>query len=424
MTFALRITQSQRLATTAQMRLSLDVLSMSTGALAEFVSAEAATNPFVRLRWPMGATSGGDLPDRPAEAGLYAHVLEQVPLCLPAGRAREIAVAFLDALEPSGWLGQPVTAIARAAGCTADEAEAVLAGLQRMEPAGLFARDLRDCLWLQARDRGQDSPAMAAVLDHLPLVALRDPAALARACGIAEAEARLCLARIRAMDPKPGAAFASDATLARSPDLVVRREAGAWRVALNRSDLPEVAVGACPTGLPLGRAAAEALKAATWLARAIAQRHRTTLAVAGELARRQSAFLDHGPAALVPLTQRDLAGALRMHESTVSRVVTGLTIATPHGVMPVKALFPHAAGAEGSGPSTAALRHRIAALVRAEDPVAPLSDAALAARLAAEGLAVARRTVTKHREALGLPPAPDRRAARSEAPRRRPDPRR
>ena len=408
MNFALRITQSQRLATTAQMRLSLDVLTMSSGALAEFLSAEAATNPFVRLRWPMGATPADALPDRPAETGLYAHVLDQVQLCLPAGRARAIAVAFLDALEPSGWLGQPVAAIALAAACTEAEAETVLAGLQRMEPAGLFARDLRDCLWLQARDRGQDSPAMAAVLDHLPLVAAGDTAALARACGILEAEARLCLARIRAMDPKPGAAFASDPTLARSPDLVVRREAGGWRVALNRSDLPEVAVGASPTGLSLPPAAAGALKAATWLARAIAQRHRTTLLVAGELVRRQAAFLDHGPAALVPLTQRDLATALGMHESTVSRVVTGLTIATPHGVMAVKALFPHAAGAEGSGPSIAALRHRIAALIRAEDPLAPLSDGAVAARLANDGLAVARRTVTKHREALGLPPAPNR----------------
>ena len=408
MTFALRITQSQRLATTAQMRLSLDVLTMSSGALAEFLSAEAAANPFVRLRWPMGATPADALPDRPAETGLYAHVLDQVQLCLPAGRARAIAVAFLDALEPSGWLGQPVAAIALAAACTEAEAETVLAGLQRMEPAGLFARDLRDCLWLQARDRGQDSPAMAAVLDHLPLVAAGDTAALARACGILEAEARLCLARIRAMDPKPGAAFASDPTLARSPDLVVRREAGGWRVALNRSDLPEVAVGASPTGLSLPPAAAGALKAATWLARAIAQRHRTTLLVAGELVRRQAAFLDHGPAALVPLTQRDLATALGMHESTVSRVVTGLTIATPHGVMAVKALFPHAAGAEGSGPSIAALRHRIAALIRAEDPLAPLSDGAVAARLANDGLAVARRTVTKHREALGLPPAPNR----------------
>lgn len=420
MTFALRIIQSQRLATKPQMRLSLDVLSMSGAALADHVAAEAAANPFLRVRWPQGVTPTGDLPDRPAECGLYAHVLDQVPLCLPRGRAREIAAHFLDALEPSGWLGQSVAQIARAAGCAQAEAEAVLEGLQRMEPAGLFARDLRDCLWLQARDRGQDSAAMAAVLDRLPLAAAGDPAALARACGIAEAEAALCLARIRAMDPKPGAAFASDPTLARAPDLVVRRADGDWRVALNRSDLPEVAVARCPAGLALGPGAAEAQRAATWLQRAIAQRHRTTLAVAAELVRRQRAFLDDGPSALLPLRQRDLATALGMHESTVSRVVTGLTIATPHGVFPVKALFPHASGADGSGPSATALRARIAALVRAEDPCAPLSDAALAARLAAEGLAIARRTVTKHREALGLPPAPARRGL----PPRRRDPHR
>ncbi len=180
MTFALRIIQSQRLATTPQMRLSLDVLSMSAGALADHVAAEAAANPFLRVRWPQGLTRTGELPDRPAECGLYAHVLDQVPLCLPRGRARDIAAHFLDALEPSGWLGQTVAQIARAAGCGQAEAEAVLEGLQRMEPAGLFARDLRDCLWLQARDRGQDSAAMAAVLDRLPLAAAGDPVALAR----------------------------------------------------------------------------------------------------------------------------------------------------------------------------------------------------------------------------------------------------
>ena len=344
-----------------------------------------------------------------------------IPLCLPAGRLREIALHLVEALEPSGWLGQPLDQIARDAGAKPDEAAAVLTALQRMEPAGLFARDLRECLWLQAEDRGEDCPAMAAVLDHLALAACGDLPALARACGIAEGEAARCLASIRGMNPKPGAGFSHDPTLARAPDLIVAREGGAWRVALNRSALPAIRVsgpgggpGGAPGGgpgrrVPLDPGLGEALRAATWLQRAVQQRNRTTLAVAAELVRRQTGFLENGASALSPLRQRDLALAVGMHESTVSRVVAGLTIATPHGVFAVKALFPHASGADGTGPSAAALRHRIAALVRTEDPARPLSDGEIGARLAAEGVAVARRTVTKHREALGLPPAPDRR---------------
>lgn len=411
MNLALRLGQSQRLATSAQMRLALDVLSMSNAALGEFLQAEAAANPFLDLAWPAPAGAGpsGEVPDRAEETGLIAHVLAQIPLCVPDGAPRRIALHFVEALEPTGWLGQPVAEIAAAAGCSSEAAEAVLAALQRMEPAGLFARDLRECLWLQAIDRGLDSPAMAGVLDHLPLAAGGDLAALAAAAGVSRDAAAACLAKIRRMDPKPGARFAADPTLARAPDLVVTRERGAWQVALNRSELPAIRVTGLSAGRRLDPALSGVLKAATWLQRAVQQRNRTTLAVAAELVRRQTGFLESGPPGLSALRQRDVALALGLHESTVSRVVAGLTIATPRGVIAVKDLFSHGGGPDGAGPSAAALRHRIAALIRTEDTARPLSDAAIADRLAAEGVTIARRTVTKHREALRLPPAPARR---------------
>ena len=179
MTLALRVEQGQRLATTPQMRLALDVLSMSTDALCDHLRAAAAANPFLDLSWPSSASGSGpdDLPDLAEECGLYAHVLAQIPLCLPAGRPREIALCFADALEPTGWLGLPLDRIAAASGCSLNEARSVLDGLQRMEPAGLFARDLRECLRLQAADLGCDSPAMLRILDRLDLVAAGDPAA-------------------------------------------------------------------------------------------------------------------------------------------------------------------------------------------------------------------------------------------------------
>ena len=423
MTISPRQTQSQRQTLGFRQMQAVGLLRLTNEGLADHLARRATGNPFLRLRLPatMAGPSGeDDFAD--TAGGLYAHVISQLRL-IPAARADEpLATAFVEAMDGNGWLDRPLPEIAASAGRPLPKAEAMLAALQQgAEPVGLFARDLADCLRLQALDRGQLSPGMEQVLSHLSLVTQGGAEGIVAATGLAPGEVAACLTRLKRMDPRPGLAFGGTAAPIRAPDVIVSRAAaGGWQVAMNRATLPILSLVPTDQSTPEMRAARTE---AEWLANIVERRNRTVLAVARAVLARQSGYLDHGPEALIALHRTEIAAELGLHDSTVGRVARDLLVETPHGLRSLCSLFGTSPMMRGRSipitrksaavPSSAAIRHRLAQLVGAENAAAPLGDAALAALLATEGKVLARRTVAKFRNELGIP---------SRAARRRPVP--
>lgn len=426
----IQLSQSLRLALNPALQAAIGILRSDAAGLTRYLEEQAAANPHLRLvaapappgdwlpRWRgvferAGGGSAGNDPDLAAAASpsLIAHVLQAIAAMELAPKARRLALAMAEALEPSGWLGRPLAALAAEAGMTQTEAEAVLHRLQQLEPTGLFARDLADCLRLQAREMAALDRVMEAVLANLPLLASGDFARLGRACDASEAEILARFRLIRAMNPKPGAAFDGPGHRPppREPDLVARplAQGTGWEIALNRSALPTVEVRRGESGAQ----DRDALAAARGLKQAIEARNATLLRVGREIAAQQQAALAAGPAALVPMTMAAVGEALDLHESTISRVVAGAALDTPRGTVWLREMF---SGARTGSPlSVAALRQRLVALIAAEDPARPYSDAALAAALAAEtGTDLPRRTVAQYREDAGIPASPRRKRRR------------
>lgn len=397
---------------------SVQVLAQTSWGLRRYLEEQAQENPMLRVetvepgprdwlpRWTsaFARAEGREFDGIAAGPSLNAHVMAEVQRLFPAGRPRRIAEALADALEPSGWLGRPLDEVAAEAGATLPEVEAVLRRLQDIEPAGLFARNLAECLTLQAREAGWIDPVMTVILGNLSLLAQGDTARLAALARVPEDEVAHALRRIRSLNPKPGAQFDTSAAPLREPDLIATRGEAGWTVALNRSALPALAVVAVPRGTADAEAQAR-VAAARAVVRHVAARGRTILRVGQEVLARQAAALDYGLQALVPMTMAEVAAALDLHESTVSRAVAGTAVDTPGGTFWLRHLFSGAAGADGA--AAGALRARLAQLVAEEDKAHPLSDAELAARL--DDSAVARRTVVKYRTQMGIPPRHRRR---------------
>ena len=412
------VTQTQKLALNTSLFAAITLLRCDAAGLTRYLEEQATANPHLRLdpapapglhdwlpRWT-GVLHGAGFATADAAASapsLIAHVMAAIDLMPLPIRDRRIAQALTDALEPSGWLGQPLAVIAGEARASLPEVESVLHRLQAIDPPGLFARNLSECLRLQAQDAGILDEAMAAILANLDLLASGDLARLARICGISQPQIMARFRSIRAMNPKPGADFSPIAAAQlREPDLVARATAqGGWSVALNRSALPDLRVDPQADGPAQGVAAARAL------CRMVEARNSTLLTVAAEILNRQQQALTLGPVALAPMSMADLAQTLGLHESTISRVVAGASIDTPHGTWWLRQMFSAAVGEDG-GPqlAAAALRHRLARLIATENPAKPLSDAALTAALAAQtGVQIARRTVAQYRESQAIPAA-------------------
>ena len=367
----------------------------------------------------------GDLPgpeERVAAAPSLRDRLErQLMLDIADPRDRLIGRALIDALDPSGWFTADPEGFARGLGALPEDIERVLLSLQQFEPAGLFARSLAECLALQLLDRGRYGPAMAALLGNLDLLAAGRFDALARACGVDGDELAGMVRELRSLDPKPASAFDEDAAaMPVIPDILVRAHAGGgWAVELNDEALPRVLVDREYYARVRGDAASDAdrefiadrLSSANWLVKALHQRAETMLKVAAELVRRQQAFFARGVRHLRPLTLRDIAAAVGLHESTVSRVTANKTMATPLGLFELKYFFTAAIAGTGGGEahSAEAVRHRLRALIDAEDPGRTLSDDKLADAMRVEGIEIARRTVAKYRETMGIPSSAQRR---------------
>lgn len=403
------VQQTQRLTLTATLATSIRVLRADAAGLSRYLEEQAAENPQLVLtrptatdwtpRWRAALDDSAPLEAEAMAPSLVSHALGLVDRLALSPAAARVALLLVEALEPSGRLGRGLPAIAEAANAPLAEVEALLIRLQReAEPAGLFARNLSECLRLQAEDAGELDAPMRAILDRLELVARGDLARLARDAGLDEANIRQAIGRLRSYDPKPGAQFQPYAAPIREPDLLVEKGPEGWEIALNRSAFPSISVA---EGRGKGRAAARSLL------RMVEGRNTTLLSVGREILARQVAVLDAGMGALVPMTMTEVAQSLGLNEGTVSRVVAGTSVETPRGTWWLRALFTQAAR-EG-GPAAGALRDRLAKLVASEDAAAPLSDEALAQALAESGAPIARRTVAKYRAMLNLPPAHRRR---------------
>ena len=428
----IEIRQTQRLALTLGLAASIRVLRQDATGLTLYLEEQAALNPWLRLdrpapapgewlpRWSaaLPAMQGHAESDAIATAGgagpsLMAHVAAEIARIVPAP-LRRAAQVFAEALEPSGWLGRPLSDLATDARLPLPEAEALLRLLQGIDPPGLFARTLAECLALQCHEAGLHDATMAVVLGRLDLLAAGDLARLARLTGVTEAEIALRQRRIRGLNPKPGAAFDPGAAPVREPDLIVSQGTAGWQVALNRSALPDVTLA--PRGAGAHSDTDRALRsAAQAICRQVEARSATLLRIAAEILRRQTGVITQGPVALLPMTMAEVAAAAGLHTSTVSRAVAGAAIDTPAGTFWLRHLFTVALKGDAmhdAGPAGGALRARLARLVAGEDASHPLGDAALAEALTENGIAPARRTVAKYRAALSIPPAHRRRQRR------------
>ena len=333
--------------------------------------------------------------------------------------ARDPAQAFIarhliDQLDEAGYLQEDVREIASGIGVSMGEAEAALTLLQTLDPTGVAARSLGECLALQAREADRYDPCMAKLLDNLDLLARGELARLKRMCNVDDEDFAEMLAELRGYDPKPGLRFARGGGEPVTPDVLIAASAdgAGWDVALNQTTLPKLIINrsyyvemrqACEDKTARGWLS-DKLADASWLVKALDQRAKTILKVASELVKQQDAFFRHGVSQLKPLTLRTVADAIKMHESTVSRVTSNKYLTCERGTFELKYFFTSGVGAvdgEG-GASASAVKAAIKTLIDAEDAKAILSDDTLVDLLGAKGFDLARRTVAKYREAIGL----------------------
>jgi RNA polymerase sigma-54 factor len=352
---------------------------------------------------------------------LRDHLQEQISLTLRTTSDRAIAHELVDALDPNGYLDVDLDEVAARLGCEREDVEAVLGALQEMDPPGVFARGLAECLALQLRRLDRFDPAMAALVANLPLLAKRDFKALSRICGVDQGDLIDMLGEIRTLDPRPGLAFETSGSEAIIYDVEIRESPDkSWRIELNPDALPRILVDRdyyakiSRAGLSSDEKLfmSECLQNATWLERSLDQRATTILKVATEIVRQQDAFFVHGVSALRPMTMKMVADAIGMHESTVSRVSANKYMLTPRGMLEFRYFFTVSIAASAAGEdghSSEAVRQRIRSLIDRETPEAILSDDALVAMLKQEGIDIARRTVAKYREGMNIASSVQRR---------------
>jgi len=313
-----------------------------------------------------------------------------------------------------------VAGAAERLGAPAPDVESVLVRLQTFDPVGVFARDLKECLRLQLKERDRLDPAMDLFIENLELLAKHDLAGLRRVCKADDDDVLDMIAEVRALNPKPGLAYGSQIVQPVVPDVFVRPAPdGGWKVELNSETMPRVLVNTHYYAEVSAKSAPDAAKAylaecmnnANWLVKSLDQRARTILKVATEIVRQQDAFLVEGVQHLRPLNLRVVAEAISMHESTVSRVTANKYIATPRGVFELKYFFTSAIASTTGGEthSAEAVRHRIRELIDNEPPTGVLSDDRIVELLREGGVDIARRTVAKYREAMRIPSSVQRR---------------
>ncbi|HMR50922.1 MAG TPA: RNA polymerase factor sigma-54 [Amaricoccus sp.] len=425
----LEIRQSQSLVMTPQMQQAVKLLAMSNLELSEFVAAQAERNPLLEIeqRPPpaipirRGAAGGGDtdaLLSVAEDISLWQHLHAQIGAMRLSPELADMAALIADELEDDGYLRVPLEEVAQRHRLSSRDAIQALAAVQACEPTGVGARSLQECLALQLRERDRLDPAMQALLANLKLAATGRMAQLESLCGVDAADIADMLAELRGLDPRPGARFQVAPAQIAVPDVFVHRTgSGGLAVELNTETLPRVLVNNVYAAGLAGRNAearafvAECRTSASWLVRSLEQRARTILKVATEIVRHQERFFDGGVEQLRPLTQRGVAERVRLHESTVSRVTAGKFLSCSRGSFELRFFFGAALHSLSGGDAfaAAAVQNRIRQIIVAEDRVRTVSDDRIVAILNGEGIDIARRTVAKYREGMGIPSSVQRR---------------
>ena len=448
---AIALRLRQHLTLTPQVQQALKLLQMSALEFAQEMEEALTANPFLEdnpdaqaqpLRdaatiddvvVPQETSSPGPAVERDQEdwggstesqPTLAQHLRDQLMISQMGERDRALAHMVIDSLDDDGYFKLSLDELAALVPPEHDvrpeDFMPALRMVQSLEPAGIAARTLEECLCLQLAARPEDTPGREVALKmcqgHLPLLANREWARLQHAVGCDEATLHTARALIRSLDPRPGQRFGAQEARYVVPDVIVKKMRDRWAAIINPASLPRVR---------LNRAYAEAIQSrnasnqslsrhlqeARWLLRSIEQRFATIQRVADAIVARQRGFFEYGEVAMKPLTLKLIAGELGLHESTVCRVTNSKYMATPRGLFEFKHFFSRRLATENGGAASAtAVRAVMKELIAAEDPRAPLSDAELARLLAQQGLKVARRTITKYRALMRLPSVDVRRA--------------
>jgi RNA polymerase sigma-54 factor len=474
---SLSIRQSQQLVLTPQLRQAIQLLQLSNLELDSFIAEELSKNPLLETRseegeeQPAGDFVGEDeSEDAPAEPGaddlimgtadddrpldrdwqsealetdsfsdvvtssggeeafdfdrvqysaasLAEHLIDQ--LHGASGGVGDLARIIAQTLDETGYLTVSLGQIEQLTGAPMPWIEQALQLVQGLDPTGVGARSLAECLALQARAADRYDPAMARLIDNLDLLSKGRIADLKRICGVDDEDLADMIRELRAYDPKPGCQFSGRGSEEVSPDVFVRRTRAGFAVELNQATLPRLLVNrryyqelkAGPQDKASRAWLSECLQNASWMVKALDQRARTIVKVVSEIVKRQQAFFERGVSGMKPMTLREVAEAIGMHESTVSRVTSNKYLLCDRGLYELKYFFGSGvASAEGDGAAAEAVKAAINAVIDAETEI--LSDDAIAALLKQKGYDVARRTVVKYREAMGIGSSIQRRRLR------------
>jgi RNA polymerase sigma-54 factor len=476
---SLSIRQSQQLVLTPQLRQAIQLLQLSNLELDSFIAEELSKNPLLEAQAgesdPEAPTTadfaedidGDDAPDDPGAddlisgqadddrpmdmdwtaealetdsyadvvtssgsdegfdfervqytaASLSEHLIDQ--LHGVAGAEGELARIIAEALDETGYLTIPLDQIADLTGAPSDVVEHALRIIQDLDPPGIGARSLAECLALQAKAADRYDPPMARLIDNLELLSKGRTNDLKRICGVDEEDLADMIRELRSYDPKPGCQFSSASAADVTPDVFVRHTRNGFAVELNQATLPRLLVNRryyqeLKSG-PQDKASrawlSECLQSASWLVKALDQRARTIVKVVSEIVKRQQGFFERGVAAMKPMTLREVAEAIGMHESTVSRVTSNKYLLCDRGLFELKYFFGSGVqSAEGEGAAAEAVKAAIKDLIAAETEI--LSDDAIAALLKQRGFDCARRTVVKYRESMAIGSSIQRRRMR------------
>ncbi len=354
---------------------------------------------------------------------LHSHLMWQMELTPMTDRDRAIATTIIDAIDEHGYLTVDLTEIQEAQGLNdldQDEVVAVLKRVQQFDPIGCGARDLAECLLIQLAQFEPETPwraeAIGLLKEHMDLLGNRDFRTLLRRTRLKEDELRAAMELIQSLNPRPGSAISASASEYVVPDVSVSKKQGRWVVELNPDSVPKLRINEQYAALSKGarnngdsQFVRGHLQEAKWFIKSLESRNETLMKVANCIVQYQQGFLEYGDEAMKPMVLNDVAEAVEMHESTISRVTTQKFMHTPRGVYELKYFFSSHVSTDGGGEcSSTAIRALIKKLVAAESPKKPLSDSKMAQLLAEQGIQVARRTIAKYREALSIPPSNQR----------------
>ena len=433
---------SQHLAMTMQLQQAIEILQLSAQDLCATIEKEYLENPVLEMEYSTGRREryeqdgsvnvraladyldGGskqpayftdederqfDAPT-PLHATLEEALLEQVNFTFTENESeRAVATFLVGSLDSRGYLTLPTAEAARAMACSEAEVLRILAVIQSFEPAGVGARDLAECLCLQAQRQGIYEGLVAAIIDrHLDAVAAHRLKEIAASEHVRPAEVQMAVDIVRRLNPKPGAAYGAADSAYITPDVIIRKGEKGYEVEVEEAGVPQLHISALyrqsdTFDKATQKYIAGRLRAAAWLINSIEQRRTTIRCVVEEIVRRQTAYFEKGPAFLEPMTMKEVADTIGVHESTVSRAVANKYAELPTGVIALRSFFTARSARTDTGEDVAAAKAKsaIERFIKGEDPKKPLSDQKLCTLLKAKGIALSRRTVMKYREQLG-----------------------